>query len=133
MLPALLGEWTVMRSFGLLLAFWVFASTATALMSKLRAQPGAGWLARLRGIPRAQLGMLLAHAGIGVFVIGVTMVKSYEVERDPKMAPGDTPLVGGHTFRFDRVRAVPSRTTSCSAAVSTYMESGWNTCATASG
>ena len=41
-LPALLGEWTAMRSFGLLLAFWVFASTATSLVTKLRAQPGPG-------------------------------------------------------------------------------------------
>ena len=105
-LPALLGEWTAMRSFGLLLAFWVFASTATTLVSKLRAQPGPGLLARLRGVPRAQLGMLLAHAGIGVFVIGVTMVKSYEVERDLKMDPGDTALVGGYTFRFDGVGEV---------------------------
>ncbi|MFZ1909593.1 MAG: cytochrome c-type biogenesis CcmF C-terminal domain-containing protein, partial [Burkholderiales bacterium] len=41
--------------------------------------------------------------GIGVFVIGVTMVKSYEVERDLKMDPGDTAVVGGYSFRFDGV------------------------------
>jgi cytochrome c-type biogenesis protein CcmF len=105
-LPALLGEWTMMRSFGLLLAFWIFTSSATALVSKLRAQPGSGWLARLRAVPRAQLGMLLAHVGVGVFVIGVTMVKSYEVERDMKMDVGDTALVGGYTFRFDGVGEV---------------------------
>jgi cytochrome c-type biogenesis protein CcmF len=105
-MPALLGQWTAMRSFGLLLAFWVFASTATSLVEKLRAQPAAGLLARLRRVPRAELGMLLAHAGIGVFVIGVTMVKSYEVERDLKMDPGDTALVGGYTFRFDGVGEV---------------------------
>ena len=105
-LPALVGEWTIMRSFGLLLAFWIFTSTATSLIVKLRAQPGPGWLARLRGVPRAQLGMLLAHAGVGVFVIGVTMVNSYQVERDLKMDVGDTALVGGYTFRFDGVREV---------------------------
>ncbi len=104
LLPALLGEWTAMRSFGLLLAFWVFGSTATALVVKLRAQPGQGLISRLRAIPRAQLGMLLAHTGIGVFVIGVTMVKSYEVERDLKMDVTDTATVGGYVFRFDGVR-----------------------------
>ncbi len=31
------------------------------------------------------------------------MVKSYEVERDLKMDPGDTAVVGGYTFRFDGV------------------------------
>ncbi len=123
-LPALLGEWTAMRSFGLLLAFWVFASTATALVSKLRAQPGPGLLARLRGVPRAQLGMLLAHAGIGVFVIGVTMVKSYEVERDLKMDPGDTAVVGGYTFRFDGVGEVRGPNYTAQRGVVTVLRNG---------
>jgi len=103
LVPLALGQWTPMKSFGLLLALWVFSSTAHALVARLKAQPGPGLLARLRGVPRAQLGMLLAHAGIGVFVVGVTMVKGYEVERDLKMDPGDTATVGGYVFRFDGV------------------------------
>jgi len=106
LVPLVLGQWTPMRSFGLLIAFWVFASTAYALAATLRSQSGRGLLARLRSVPRAQLGMLLAHAGIGVFVVGVTMVKSYEIERDLKMDLGDTAEVGGYTFRFDGVRDV---------------------------
>ena len=35
-------------------------------------------------------GMQLAHLGIAVFIIGVTLVKGYETERDVRMAPGDT-------------------------------------------
>ena len=50
--------------------------------------------------------MLLAHAGIGVFVIGVTMVKSYESERDLRMAPGESAMLGGYSFRFEGVREV---------------------------
>jgi cytochrome c-type biogenesis protein CcmF len=50
--------------------------------------------------------MLLAHAGIGVFVIGVTLVKSYETERDLRMAPGETAELGGYSFRFEGVREV---------------------------
>ena len=50
--------------------------------------------------------MLLAHAGIGVFVIGVTLVKSYESERDLRMAPGDSVVLGGYSFRFEGVREV---------------------------
>jgi cytochrome c-type biogenesis protein CcmF len=57
-------------------------------------------------LTRAFLGMLLAHAGIGVFVIGVTLVKSYETERDLRMAPGDTVMLGGYSFRFEGVRDV---------------------------
>src|SRR5205807_1248410 len=43
------------------------------------------------------------HLGIAVFIIGVTMVKGYETERDVKMSVGDTVAVGGHVFQFDGV------------------------------
>ena len=45
--------------------------------------------------------MIVAHLGIAVFIIGVTMVKGYETERDVRMAVGDTVTVGGFTLRFD--------------------------------
>ena len=44
--------------------------------------------------------MLIAHAGIGVFIVGVTLVKGYETEKDVRMSVGDTVALGGHTFRF---------------------------------
>jgi cytochrome c-type biogenesis protein CcmF len=50
--------------------------------------------------------MLLAHFGVAVFVVGVTLVKGYESEKDVRMEPGDTVEVGGYTFRFDAVRDV---------------------------
>jgi len=94
LVPFVLGQWTAMKTFGLMLAFWIFASAVAGLPPKLR------------GIGRAQLGMFLAHFGVGVFVVGVSMVKGYEVERDLKMEPGDTATVGAYTFRFDGVRNV---------------------------
>ena len=49
---------------------------------------------------------MLAHLGVGVFIFGVTMVRSYEVERDVKMAVGDTTEIAGYTFTFQGVRDV---------------------------
>jgi cytochrome c-type biogenesis protein CcmF len=45
--------------------------------------------------------MIVAHFGIAVFIIGVTMVKGYQTERDLRMDVGDTVTIGGYTFRFD--------------------------------
>jgi cytochrome c-type biogenesis protein CcmF len=45
--------------------------------------------------------MILAHLGVAVFIVGVTVVKSYEAERDVRMSIGDTVAVGGHVFHFD--------------------------------
>jgi cytochrome c-type biogenesis protein CcmF len=47
--------------------------------------------------------MLVAHAGIGVFIIGVTMVKSYEIEKDVRMQVGDVAELGRHSVRLDRL------------------------------
>jgi cytochrome c-type biogenesis protein CcmF len=50
--------------------------------------------------------MLVAHFGVGVFIVGVTMVKSYETEKDVRMSLGDTVMVGGYQFRLDGLDAI---------------------------
>jgi cytochrome c-type biogenesis protein CcmF len=47
--------------------------------------------------------MIVAHVGVAAFIVGVTVVKGYEAERDVRMAVGDTVTVGRHTYRFDGV------------------------------
>ncbi|HEY0817459.1 MAG TPA: heme lyase CcmF/NrfE family subunit [Rhizobacter sp.] len=95
-LPFLVGEWSPLVALGLLLAVWIIASTAFQIRERLR----SGWP------PRSFWGMHLAHLGMAVFVIGVTMVKGYEVEKDVRMAMGDTVAMGGYAFRLDSVRQV---------------------------
>jgi cytochrome c-type biogenesis protein CcmF len=97
--PLIVGEWTALKSFGYLLAFWIFASTTVSVWDRVGRGAGGIW-ARLRQQPRAYWGMVLAHVGVGVFIVGVTTVKSYEVERDVRMEVGDTVAVGGYTFTF---------------------------------
>ena len=106
-LPFAMGRWGEMVAVGLLLAGWVAASGLVQILEKVRNASGASsaW-ARLQGVSRATWGMLLAHFGVAVFVVGVTLVKGYESEKDVRMEPGDTVEVGGYTFRFDGVRDV---------------------------
>ena len=51
--------------------------------------------------------MHLAHIGIAICVVGITMVKGYETEKDVRMAVGDTVEVGGYTFRLKGISEVP--------------------------
>ena len=97
------GEWKPMSAFGFLLAFWIFATSFVSLKERIRNFKG-GLFARLAAQPRSYYGMLLAHLGIGVFIIGVTTVKSFEIERDVRMDVGDTVSAGPYVFRFDGVR-----------------------------
>ena len=107
-MPLVIGEWKLMVSFGLLLAFWVIASGIVGLRQRLltSGQQGSLWQ-KLSGQTRSCYGMHLAHLGIAVFIIGVTLVKGYENEKDVRMEIGDTVEVGGYTFRFNGAREVP--------------------------
>ena len=55
---------------------------------------------RLAREPRSYWAMLVAHAGVGVFVVGVTMVNGFDDHRDVHMRPGDSAELGGHRFSF---------------------------------
>ncbi len=100
LLPFAAGRWSPLVSFGLLLALWIVASTVVNLRGRLSGG-GAGILTRVARQPLGYWGMIVAHLGVAVFIVGVTMVKGYETERDVKMNVGDTVTVGGYTFRFD--------------------------------
>ncbi|MEO8123754.1 MAG: cytochrome c-type biogenesis CcmF C-terminal domain-containing protein, partial [Burkholderiales bacterium] len=102
------GRFSLPASIGLLLAFWIVASIATDLWERVRPAGGvrASVWQRLRVIPRATVGMMVAHLGVAAFAFGVTMVNTYQVERDVKMAVGDTTEINGYTFTFQGVRDV---------------------------
>jgi cytochrome c-type biogenesis protein CcmF len=104
--PFAMGRWSWLVGFAVWLAAWIVASAGTSLVDRLRHAAGAGVLARLRAQPRAYYGMLLAHVGVAVFVIGVALVRGYETEKDVRMAPGDITEAGGHVFRFEGVEQV---------------------------
>jgi len=100
--PLIAGSFRILVSFGLLLAFWIVASTVVNIRERTRGMTG-GIIARIRRQPRSYWGMILAHLGVAVFIIGVTLVKGYETERDVQMRVGDTVSVGSYVFRFDGV------------------------------
>jgi cytochrome c-type biogenesis protein CcmF len=98
--PLLYGEWHALTGLGVFLAVWIGASGVVNLRERLRG-------ARVSSIPLAFWGMLLAHTGMAACVLGVTLVKSFEQERDVRMNVGDTLQLAGYQFRFDGVTEVP--------------------------
>jgi cytochrome c-type biogenesis protein CcmF len=105
LLPLTLGSWRPLSALGFLLAGWVIAASVTAFVQRLRMQPAAqSFGQKLRAVSGAQLGMLVAHAGIGIFIVGVTAVKAFETEQDLRMHPGEVASVGRYALRFDGVR-----------------------------
>ncbi|PKO47730.1 MAG: c-type cytochrome biogenesis protein CcmF [Betaproteobacteria bacterium HGW-Betaproteobacteria-22] len=104
-LPLLLGHWTPMIGLGLFLAFWIFATTANLVYQRLRGadQP---LMARIKSNSYSWWGMVIAHLGIAVFTLGVTVVKGFESEIAVRMAPGDVAHLAGFDFTFEGVTEI---------------------------
>ena len=101
LLPLVLGNWTPMIALGLMMAFWIIASLVISLRQRWAGQ--GSFAQRVRGQSLSYYGMQLAHLGVAIFIIGVTLVKGYETERDVRMNVGDTLQAGGYEFRFNGV------------------------------
>ena len=83
------GGWlTVM---GGTLGGWIVLSGGWQMLQRLRlpGSPGLAWW-----------GMHVAHVGVAVLVLGITGVKSFQVERDVRMGLGDEVSVAGYRFRL---------------------------------
>jgi cytochrome c-type biogenesis protein CcmF len=92
-LPFAFGQWHALVGFGLALALWIFLTSILTLRKSWRQT-------------RSHYGMVLAHIGVAVFVVGVTLVKGYESEQDAHMKLGDTVTLGDMAFRLDEVANV---------------------------
>ena len=59
---------------------------------------------RFSGLPRSAFGTALAHAGLGVSVLGIIAVTTFEGENITSMKPGETAELGGYSLRFEGVQ-----------------------------
>ena len=99
--PVVMGRWSLLTAIGLLMGIWLFAAGITNIAGRVKQLPEGPRLARLSKLPRSYWGMSIAHMGVGVFIIGVTLVNSYATEKDLRMNVGDTVEIGSYKFRFN--------------------------------
>ncbi len=86
---------------GVLLALWVALGTLQHLVQRLQAGRGRWSFAqRWQMVPRAYWGMIVAHLGLGVFVLGVTLVKGLDHAQDASLKEGQSVSAGGYLFEF---------------------------------
>ena len=81
-------------------ALWIAAGVVLGVRDRLRHRHGAS-VRRVFGL--GFTGMTLAHLGAGVFIAGVTWTTGAGIERDVRLAPGESTEVSGYAFRFDGV------------------------------
>jgi len=104
LVPSVMGKLTPMIFVGLLMAFWVMSSVWVSMKTRLKAIPSGNVWQKLKAAGPAFNGMLLAHFGLAVFIVGVTMVRGYELETDITMKNGETQTINGYDFRFEGIK-----------------------------
>jgi cytochrome c-type biogenesis protein CcmF len=88
---------------GLALALWVSMTAVQGLYSRVA---GKGGLGALRSVSRGFLGMTVAHLGLAVFAVGLTLTTLYSEEQDVRIAPGESHELAGYSFEFAGVHSV---------------------------
>ncbi len=98
----LLGSFYLWVFVGLLLALWVGLNSFyhLAIVTRLK----QGMIAKFVSLNRATIGMTLAHLGVVILLAGVVLTSYYSVERDLRMAVGESQKIAGYDFRMTHVK-----------------------------
>ncbi|MGI9202138.1 MAG: heme lyase CcmF/NrfE family subunit, partial [Woeseiaceae bacterium] len=101
LLPGIIyGRSGIMISIGVTAAVWIILSSLLEPIRSWRRAPGA------TAITRSTLGMSVAHFGVGLFTLGITLVSAFNIETDQAMQTGGAVEVGGYSFELQELRNV---------------------------
>ena len=95
---ATMGKTTLMVAVAVSAAAWVILSTVQYLRDRI-ARNTAKWR-----LSAGVYGMVIAHIGVGVFVIGVALNSAFSVDRDLYMSVGDSVEINHYVFTLDSVK-----------------------------
>ncbi|MEZ9893987.1 heme lyase CcmF/NrfE family subunit [Vibrio lentus] len=87
---------------GWVMAFWIFFMHGFELHE--RATHRHTFMKGLTKLPRSHWAMMCGHIGLAVTVIGIAMVQNYSIERDVRLAPGESYQLEEYSFLFTGVR-----------------------------
>jgi cytochrome c-type biogenesis protein CcmF len=95
--PVAYGAFHVSTVIGLTAGIWVILSSLYEPWQRL---------SRNQSLSRGVVGMVIAHVGVGVFAIGVTVTQTYRIEKDIALRPGESVELQGYKFDFVSTRPV---------------------------
>ncbi|MGO1295817.1 MAG: heme lyase CcmF/NrfE family subunit [Vibrio sp.] len=101
----LLGQhFSTMAYMGWFMALWIIVLHGYEVF--LRATHRHRFWSGLVKVQRSHWSMLIAHLGLAISIIGIAMAQNYSVEKDVRLAPGQTFQLLGYQFRFDGLKGL---------------------------
>ncbi|WP_367605623.1 heme lyase CcmF/NrfE family subunit [Legionella sp. W05-934-2] len=80
--------------FGLCLALWIKSSILLSVINRWKENG-------IRGMTASFWSMNLAHFGVAMVIVGVSISTGYGITRDVSMKPGQQLTIGGYTIQFE--------------------------------
>ncbi|MEM6905002.1 MAG: heme lyase CcmF/NrfE family subunit [Pseudomonadota bacterium] len=101
------GE-SIVGPIGMAIAAWLVFGVVVELAERV-GFPRRGWsaLGRLTRLPRADWGKSIAHAGLGLTVMGIAGITAWETEDIRLAKPGDLIPIGPYELRFESIEELP--------------------------
>ena len=90
------GGWGIAGAAG---ALWIMSSSLLYYRQRMSSTPG-----RMPG--RSETGMVLAHFGVGLFLVGASLTNAISSEKHLRMEAGDSFELAGYNFVFEGTRGV---------------------------
>jgi len=94
------GRTGLLLAVGFSAALWIIVTSLIQPIRSFRRKQGSA------GITRSALGMSVAHLGMGLFVLGVTVTSAFNIESDRALTPGESIEVGAYEFAMTELRNV---------------------------
>ena len=90
------GAWGIA---GVAASFWIMAASILYFRKRLKKRGG--------GLPgRSEMGMIMAHFGVGLFLVGASLTNAVSTEKHLRMEAGDSFELAGYNFVFEGTRGV---------------------------
>jgi cytochrome c-type biogenesis protein CcmF len=127
---ALVQPHKALTSAGVALGGWLVAGAIAEIIERAKigkASAGESFR-RLKGLPRGSWGTTLAHAGLGLFVLGACFETTFRAELAQTLAPGESLKLGGYELRLDKVSTVDGQNFTADQAVITASKNGRVAC-----
>ncbi len=89
---------------GLVLAVWVTFAIVTDVKKQFTNKKFN--LTGIASVPLSFYGMMVAHLGVAVFIVGITLTPLYSIEKDVRLEPGTSYELAGYNFKLIKVQRV---------------------------
>jgi len=113
----LMPKFKIMAVVGIAVAFWIVFNHLELVKKRLKNSS-------IKKIPMGFWGMLTAHLGVSVFIIGVVLTSNYSIEKDVSLHVGDSYQLAEYEFKLEKLNNINEANYTATEGIVTVLKNG---------